>query len=1395
MSLWKLRVGVESYYLAQIASGLDEYYTGAGEAPGVWTGTASSLLGLDGQVAGDDLRAVLAGLAPSTGLTPNATQVVTHPRRVPGYDLTFSVPKSVSVLWALGDPLVQAEVTVGCEAALNESLAWLEREACFVRRGTNNRELVRDQAEFGTRRMVADGFVAARFLHRTSRLGDPHLHWHVLVANMACGIDNRWTALDGTALFAAKRAAGVMFQTAMRRELTARLGIEWGPIHSDSAEIAGIPRRLLREFSRRHEQIAEWLDVTGQSGPEAEGRALLETRTSKQGLDDFRTLQADWHDRAEALGWAATRLEELLAAAPGPCADEPERWTIPSWEWHPERPTKIEIPVPFEQWAEWLLTAYVTEKSGTFTRLDLAQAVAAHLPTGASTERVERTVDRMLASPEVVQIGDHRAQQRDLHAPGRVVGDDRELVYTARSLLAIEQRLVDQLASGAQAGVGIIPADLVSEVATHTTLDPDQSEALRVLAGSGDRVAVLVGRAGTGKTHTLGAVRQVYEAIGWNVIGLAPSARAARELEDGSGIESMTIARHLVNSVEVDSHTLVVVDESGMAGTRDLAAVIDQATRAGAKVLLVGDHHQLPEVTAGGAFRAALDTLGDRVVELTINRRQVNEWERDALNELRNGDVSRAFAAYLDHGRVVIADANEDLHALVLGDWHKSWTAGLDTLLLSGPKAEARLLNRHARQMLAADGLLELSGEVEHHGLGFVVGDRVVLLRNHGRQHLVTGETFRVDNGMRGTVTSVSPDHMALITTRGDHVLLDHGYLERGWVDHAYAVVVHKAQGVTCDSVLLVGPAGLYREAGYVGMSRARHISRVYATTAQAAETLEAHRDGIPLPAEPDPDPEAELRSRLDTTAAKKLVIVDDPDAPLIATLVSDVSTPELAARARDAAGVELTCGAENPAAQRSAYDAAVATRSHVAVGRRVRAVDRDNVGLVLTIDDHEGSCVVHFESVDGRTAIKTLDWSDLVVIDHPDPVTMSDAAIATLDQRRAPVEQAEQVWAEALAQHGVAPGDADRYRRATHAALDNAARQLRADRPEWLTTWLGPRPVTPAAAAVWDDAVANIAEYRAIHSLPVETAGIGARPDHHDAVCEWQQLMLRTLEDRLWLAAHAVPEATPLATLTPAQLIDRQRELEMLLAGAPADQRSFIDRIVTSQLDPTEMHEYLTAAMAVQDARREWILTNWPRLIEVEQITALVAQQAPLAHWPAAQPPEVQEALEKLRALAPTLDAREERTLAEIDRAEAQADPVRQLEARRDHLRELTAAATTAEAEAVRSELAAVTLELRNTRRARRIDSTFERYFPTTWDTARTTRATTVAHDVLTTQPSWVVDELLRQHAHGQLTTRDTRTLADELVVKALNADRGGIAPLLAEPAVPEPVLAVEPG
>ena len=883
LALWKLRVGVEEYYLSQVASGLDEYYTGAGEAPGRWTGGGVAGLGLTGDVAPADLRAVLAGLAPGTGFTPNGRTLATHARRVPGFDLTFSVPKSVSVIFGLGDALVQHAVVEGCEAALADTPAWLEREACFVRRGTNKAENRKAWGEqWGTHRMIASGFVAASFRHRTSRAGDPHLHWHVLAANLAQGIDGRWSALDGAALYTAKRTAGVVFQTALRRELSGRLGVEWGPMHNDSAEVAGIPCRVLREFSQRSTQIAEWLDASGLSGPAATDAAILATRARKQNPGDFALVEAEWRARADILGWGPAELEQLLAGSPSGVGTP--GYVVDDFTWFGgEQHTGLRV-VDFDEWLAWLLDTRLTANNGTFTRFERTKAVAAALPGSRSIEMVEAAVHQALASAQIVAIGDHSAHGPAISAPTRMVPDDRALHYTTRSLLAIEERLLHQLRCGVGDGDGVLDQNLVEATILSSKLGPDQTAAVRDLTASGVRVAVMVGRAGTGKTHTLATVRTVYAAAGYSVVGLAPSARAARELESGSGIVSSTIARHLVEQRDVDATTLVVVDEAGMASVRDLAAVIDQATRAGAKVLLVGDHHQLPEVAAGGGFRAALDTLGERVVELTVNRRQRHEWERAALDELRCGDISAAFVAYRDHGRVVMADDPQQLHARAIADWQRLQSRGA-TLMLAGTRAEAALLNRQARVILAAAGELDLGQSFEIGGRSFAPGDRVVLCRNHPGQHLMSGDEFAVDNGMLATVTGPTGAGLHVQLSSGGQVVLDRRYVERGWVDYAYALTIHKAQGVTCDHVILVGPAGLYREGIYVALSRARLSAWIYATIAQAAELEQRHDSGIPLPSESIHDPQGVLLTRMRTSAAKTLVTAQDPLAAQVNNL------------------------------------------------------------------------------------------------------------------------------------------------------------------------------------------------------------------------------------------------------------------------------------------------------------------------------------------------------------------------------------------------------------------------------------------------------------------------------------------------------------------------------
>jgi conjugative relaxase-like TrwC/TraI family protein len=227
LSMGKLGIGQERYYLDKVAEGAEDYYSGEGEAEGQWLGDAAEL-GLDGVVEAEQLTAMLAGRNPATG-EPLGLRAVGGRGAVPGFDLTFSVPKSASLLWALGDTETSAAVTAATESALGAALYYLQREACWTRRGAD--------AEF----VKGNGFLAAGFRHRSSRAGDPQVHIHTLIANATQGPDGKWTRLYHPAIYDHAKTAGYLFEAHFRADLSRRLGVSWQEVRNGIAEIEGLP--------------------------------------------------------------------------------------------------------------------------------------------------------------------------------------------------------------------------------------------------------------------------------------------------------------------------------------------------------------------------------------------------------------------------------------------------------------------------------------------------------------------------------------------------------------------------------------------------------------------------------------------------------------------------------------------------------------------------------------------------------------------------------------------------------------------------------------------------------------------------------------------------------------------------------------------------------------------------------------------------------------------------------------------------------------------------------------------------------------------------------------------------------------------------------------------------
>src|SRR3954466_3647116 len=533
------------------------------------------------------------GQNPGTG---SALRRAPGDREVSAFDLTFLAPKSVSILFGIGDDDLAQAVRAAHDEAVADALGYLERNACFTRRG-----------HAGRQRVHGNGFVAAAFRHRTSRAGDPQLHTHVVVGNFTCGPDDRWTTLDSRALYRHAKTAGYLYQAALRAQLTDRLGLQWGTVSKGAADLDGVPRALIEHFSQRRAEIVKHMRSRGEWTLRARQVASLATRRRKDYGVPADRLREEWQARAAEHGFGRDEVANLLNRTERFPAD---RLALA------RRAADLGGP------------AGVTRDASTFDRRDVVQAWAERHREGQRATDIEALADGWLGSGAAIRI-DPRTWSTD--GP----------TYSTPELLDIKRRILAAATARAGLAVAVGTAELTERVlGSRSRLSSEQANVVRRLVSDGHGVEVVRSAAGTGKTYALDAAREVWEAAGFSLCGCALSARAAAELQDQAGVRSTTIAQlqgGLDRGYGLDAKSVLVVDEAGMVGSRAMAQLLEHADATGAKVVLVGDDRQLPELQAGGAFRALAGRLGAQ--ELREARRQHEQWDRDALNALRAGDV------------------------------------------------------------------------------------------------------------------------------------------------------------------------------------------------------------------------------------------------------------------------------------------------------------------------------------------------------------------------------------------------------------------------------------------------------------------------------------------------------------------------------------------------------------------------------------------------------------------------------------------------------------------------------------------------------------------------------------------------------------------------------------
>jgi conjugative relaxase-like TrwC/TraI family protein len=887
------------YLLRSVAAGdgsrvlstpLTRYYSEVGTPPGRWLGSGVRALGSGQLAAGmpvtEEQLALLIGMGrdPITGeqlgrayptykrladridervaaLDPEMTQedcaaetsrieaeetAAGMRQAVAGFDLTFSVPKSVSVLWAVADATTQEQIADAHHAAVADVIDFFEREVAATRAGISD-------SDGAVAQVSVAGVAAVAYDHFDSRAGDPQLHTHVVVSNKVLTVmDSRWRSLDGRPVFSSVTGLSAHYNAVLADRLSRGIGVEWelrqrGADRNPQWEIAGISDELIAEFSTRTREIELKKDelVAGyvarhgrmpspKTIVELRAQATLATRPPKE-LRSLADLTAEWRRRASVrLGadpsaWAA----RLLGAGGAPLTvDDVPLAAIEAIAADVVAAVEVKRAV----WTHWNLMAEASKQTMDlrFVTTSDREAVVAMVVDAARRHSVSLTPPELASSPVRFQREDGTSLFRPRHSAK----------YSSTAIIEAEARLLDRSEATT---APTVRRNTLARVVRHSNgrLSTQQRTALEGITTSGRQVDLLVGPAGAGKTATMRALRSAWivEHGRGSVIGLAPSATAAQALADDLGVACDNTAKWLhefdQGRTDLRAGRLVIIDEATLAGTATLDRISGIAEAAGAKILLVGDPYQLQSVEAGGAFALLVDRRTD-APELTDIHRFVNEWEKHASLALRRGEVE-VISTYLCQKRVREGLTDEMLDRAYEA-WRADCSAGKASVLVTESSHAVRTLNERARaERLLLDGAVDGREIPLSAGNSASVGD-VVITRRNERTIRTSGGGW-VKNGDRWRVVDIRRDGSMLVDRldprrRGKTVLSAEYVAE--YVDLGYAVTAHRAQGITVETSHVVVTPSTTRENLYVSMSRGRESNIAYVALDQPDDSHSA---------------------------------------------------------------------------------------------------------------------------------------------------------------------------------------------------------------------------------------------------------------------------------------------------------------------------------------------------------------------------------------------------------------------------------------------------------------------------------------------------------------------------------------------------------------------------
>lgn len=761
----------------------DDYYNNEkGEPQGKMIGLAAKRLGITPVLDTTVYRRIFSGFAPDG--EPLCENSGANHR--PGWDLTFSAPKSVSILYARADEATRKAIQDIQQQAVEEAFGFIEQHAAFTRRGKGGHIQER-----------VTGLIGATFEHSTSRAQDPQLHTHCLIANLAPRADGTWGTLESKHFFLWQMPSGAVYRSALTNGLR-ELGFEVEAVEGHKHfEITGVDQGICQFFSKRAEAIRAQMEAMGvhKAASKVGDTITLNSRDYKQTVDRAK-LFASWQADMDRLGFTQADMDNIREL------------------------NLVHLPEPLP--LQYILDKLI-ESQAVFRLQDIYTAAGVEAQFNhVSRLDIEDTVRDLLADNDIVSLG------KDL---------SNNQIYTTRGMLAIERNLLchaDRMhASNHYKLDEITIQQAINQQGKQQgfMLSDEQVEAVFSVCQSS--LDIIQGRAGAGKSTSMQAMRLAYQSQGFSVRGATVARQAAQQLEKDTGIESTTLASLLNelgkgNSQTKFKDTVILLDEAGQLATPDLLQLMQAANTAGAKLVLVGEQQQLDAITHGGSLRYLSQRQG--CARINTIRRQREAWARTTVNDLRSGNAKAALNTFQSKGLLHIEQDSQSAREQLVKHWQAYVEANSDrdTMIMAQRWKDVKPLNDLVRSVYQKQGKLGKENiltecVVSNQSLyfSFSEGERVRFTKNDYCKGFTNGE--------QGSITHVQQLENDICFT----VKLDSGrkvsFYQSDYSDkqgrlqlvQAYACTIYSSQGATIDGdTFVLYTTAMDRAASYVAGSR-----------------------------------------------------------------------------------------------------------------------------------------------------------------------------------------------------------------------------------------------------------------------------------------------------------------------------------------------------------------------------------------------------------------------------------------------------------------------------------------------------------------------------------------------------------------------------------------------